>query len=135
MDTEIAALASTAAATMVTLLTTDAWTRVKEEISGLWRRFRPEHAAAVAADLAAAREEAVAAAAAGDEAVPGDLATEWAARLRRLLAAEPAAAHELAHVVSTLTSIQHSDNVTITQKADARDHSTVIQVAGDGRFG
>ena len=97
MDTEIAALASTAAATMVTLLTTDAWTRVKEEISGLWRRFRPEHAATVAADLAAA--------------------------------------HELAHVVSTLTSIQHSDNVTITQKADARDHSTVIQVAGDGRFG
>jgi hypothetical protein len=72
VDTEITALASTAAATMVTLLTTDAWTRVKGE---------------------------------------------------------------LARIVTTLASAQQHENVTITQKANASDHSTVIQIAGDGRFG
>jgi hypothetical protein len=34
MDTESVALASTAAATMVILLTTDAWTQVKKEVVG-----------------------------------------------------------------------------------------------------
>jgi hypothetical protein len=125
MDTESVALASTAAATIVTLLTTDAWTQVKKEVAGLWRRFRPEHAAAVEDDLSAARQEALAAAAAGDEAVPRALATEWESRLRRLLAAEPAAASELAQVVATLTSIKQHENVMITQKANASDQSQV----------
>jgi hypothetical protein len=35
VDPESVALASTAAATMVTLLTTDAWAQVKKEIGGL----------------------------------------------------------------------------------------------------
>ncbi len=135
MDTEIVTLASTAAATMVTLLTTDAWTRVKEEIADLWRRFRPEHAAAVADDLAAAATEAAAAAAAGDAAVARDLTAEWSRRLRRLLEAEPAAIPELARIVTELTGIQHNEYVTIDQDASASDHSTVIQIAGDGRFG
>jgi hypothetical protein len=144
VDTESVALASTAAATMVTLLTTDAWAQVKKEIAGLWRRFRPEHAAAAEDDLSAARDEAIAAAQAGDATVADALTTEWELRLRRLLAADPGVAAELARVVTTLanalestaesTGKQH-ENVTITQQANASKHSSVIQIAGDGRFG
>jgi lipase chaperone LimK len=139
VDTESVALASTAAATLVTLLTTDAWTQVKKEIAALWRRFRSAHAAAVEADLNAAREEALAAAEIGNETVVGALTAEWEARLRRLLAADPAAVAEIARVITVLkqdtANPAQYENVTITQKADASDCSTVIQIGGDGRFG
>lgn len=90
MDQESVELASTAAATMVALMTIDAWTQVKKEIGGLWRRFRPEHAAAVEADLAAARAEAVTEIETGREPAGDILAAEWESRLRRLLAADAA---------------------------------------------
>lgn len=53
MDGESLALASTAATTLVTLLTTDAWAKAKQEMASLWQRFRPEHADVVAAEIAA----------------------------------------------------------------------------------
>lgn len=146
MGTETAAFVSTAAATMVSLLTTDAWTQVKREVTGLWRRFRPGHAAAVEDDLEAAREEAIAAAD-GDEAaavaLAAGLTTEWEARLRRLLAADPAAVPELERVVTLLASAleratdapgEHPGNVTITQVANPSGRSSVIQVAGNARL-
>lgn len=143
MDTESVALASTAAATMVTLLTTDAWTQVKKEVAGLWRRFRPHHATAVADDLDAARTEALAAAQTGDDTVARALTTEWQARLQRLLAADAGAAAELARVVATMASAlerataaaqPQQGNVTIEQQAIVTDQGTAIQIAGDGRF-
>jgi hypothetical protein len=133
MDSESVALASTAAATVVTLLTTDAWAKAKQEITGLWRRYRPEHADIVEAELAEAHNEAVA----GDEAVARALAAEWESRLRQLMAADATAANELSRVVSTLTRAlaEQDKKVTINQQVTASGHAAVIQVAGDARIG
>jgi hypothetical protein len=134
VDSESAALVSTAATTLVALLTTDAWAQVKDEVGGLWRRFRPSHADTVEADLAEARE-----ALAGGQAATGTLVTEWESRLGRLLAADPAAAGELARVTDVLARQvprgERGGNQTVRQIALADNHSTVIQVGGDARIG
>jgi hypothetical protein len=68
----------------------------------------------------------------------GDLAAEWESRLRRLLAADPGVAPELARVVAVLARLledQGARPITIRQRVNASDHSTVIQVAGDARIG
>jgi hypothetical protein len=73
VDSESLALASTAAATLVTLLTTDAWTWASREIVSMWHRFWPSQAADVEAELAQARADALA----GDQAVIRAVTTEW----------------------------------------------------------
>lgn len=78
MDSEGLALASTAAATLVTLLTTEAWTKASREIASLWHRFRPSQAAGVEAELAQARADVLA----GDQAVTRAVVTEWEGRRR-----------------------------------------------------
>jgi hypothetical protein len=84
VDGDLAALWSTAATTLVTLMTTDSWKRVKVGFAGLWRRARLGEARAVEADLEAARAAAVAARRDGDEEAMAELAAEWRSRLRRL---------------------------------------------------
>jgi hypothetical protein len=132
VDAESTALASTAAATVVTLLTTDAWGQVKKEIGGLWRRFRPSQADAVEADLTEARQEALA----GDEAVARMLIAEWESRLRRLLAADSAVADELARVIGTLAGGPPGDErTTVIQHAESSGHGTIVQAGRDARIG
>jgi hypothetical protein len=144
VDTEIVALASTAATTMIGLFATDAWSQAKREISGLWQRFRPEHAAAVDADLVQAHSEAVAAAGRGDEQAINELKTEWESRLKRLAAVDVAVASELIRVVDVLTrTLEHTTaehgkqpgTVSSSQRAIASGGSSVIQVAGNAKFG
>ena len=138
MDSESLALASTAAATLVTLLTTEAWTRASQEIASMWHRFRPSQAAGVEAELAQARADVLA----GDQAVTGAVVTEWEGRLGRLLAAHAEAAGELARVADTLAgmlakaSAGPAGNVTVTQHVHASgEHATVIQAGRDARIG
>ena len=130
MDAESAALASTAAATLVTLLTTDSWVQVKKEIGDLWRRFRPAHADAIQADIAQARETALE----GDGAVASGLVMEWESRLRELLAADRAVAAELTRVTEVLARcLPRAGNTMISQHADARGQGRVIQAGRDVR--
>lgn len=92
MDGELAVLWSAAATTLVTLMTTDSWERVKAGFAGLWRHASPGQAAAVEADLEAARTTAVAARRGGDEEAVAELAAEWRSRLRRLAGPDGGAA-------------------------------------------
>jgi len=85
----MAALAATAATTLVASLATDGWERAKSAMGGLWRRVYPDRADAVEADLVDIRAEVLAARAAGDEQAEQVLADEWRSRLRRLLASDP----------------------------------------------
>jgi hypothetical protein len=89
LDTEIAELASRAAATLVGLLTTDAWERAKVGLGALWRRAHPERAETIEAEIIDARSELIAAEAAGDLQVERDLVDEWKTRVRRLLISNP----------------------------------------------
>jgi hypothetical protein len=133
MDGELAALASSASVTITNLLATDAWEQVKEKIGGLWRRFRPEQADAIEAELTRAHLEIESA----DEAVVLAITKDLESRLLRLLAANVTVAAELRRVVDELGSLKAGQQVrgSVWQSAKASGRSTVIQVGGDATMG
>ena len=99
MDGDLAVLWSAAATTLVTLMTTDSWVRVKAGFAGLWRRARPGQAGAVEADLESARAAVVAARRDEDEEAVAELAAEWRSRLRRLADADEVLQAEVRRLV------------------------------------
>ncbi|MEV4613600.1 hypothetical protein AB0K43_13505 [Kitasatospora sp. NPDC049258] len=131
METEIVALATSGATTLVGLMVTELWSEARGRFAALFGR-RSE---AVCEDLDAVRAELLAAedqdaAAAGAEA-------EWTARLRRALAADPAAAAQLRALLDELAPHQPapaagSVHNTIT---GGEFHSPVIQSGRDTTFG
>jgi hypothetical protein len=140
MDPELAALASTAAATVVKLLTTDGWEKAKQTLGTLWRRTRPERAERVEAAVADGREDLLAARGRGDAAAEGveeELVTQWDSQLRALLTACPEAADllrelldkELRPALVAITGPQTTTTNTI--KAVAKNHSQAIAAGGD----
>jgi len=135
VDPELTALTSTAAATVVKLLTTAAWERATGAVGGLWRRVHPERAQTVQAELADSRAEVLAARQAGDEQVEQALVGEWQGRLRRLVAADPWLADELRRVVAELrAALADADTpqgTTITMQATAFGASRVNQAGRD----
>ncbi|MFE7235056.1 hypothetical protein ACFVAF_31395 [Streptomyces sp. NPDC057596] len=130
MDPETALLAQSAGVTLVTLMTTDAWNRTREGVTRLWQRTQPHRAEAVAAQLAATREDALAAGEAGDQETLGELHAEWQGRLRRLLAARPGAAAELRGLLGELDPGGASESA-ITQHASASGHARIYQAGRD----
>jgi hypothetical protein len=130
VDPETALLAQSAGVTLVTLMATDAWERTREGITQLWRRMQPHRAEAVAAELAATREDALAAGAVDDQETLGELHLEWQGRLRRLLAAEPGAAAELRRLLDELEP-RGATGPVITQHASASGHARIYQAGRD----
>jgi hypothetical protein len=132
MDGELAALAGSAATTIVTLLATDTWGEVKEKIGGFWRRFRPEQADAAEQELDRSRREIATA----DYKVAPDIIREWESRLLPLLAADSAAAPELVRVLADLSQSRVGLRIgAVRQTAKASGLSTIIQVGGDATLG
>jgi hypothetical protein len=123
-------LAAAAATTIVNLLATDAWGKAKEKVGALWRRFHPEQADAVEAELAQAHDEVRG----GDETAVRAQALYWESRLLRLMSADAAVAAELARVVDELRADSPS-TYTVSQRAKATGRSTVIQVGRDAQIG
>lgn len=130
MDPEAALLAQSAGVTLVTLMATDAWQRTQDGITHLWRRMQPHRAEAVAAELAATREDALAAGDAGDQETLGELRLEWQGRLRRLLAAQPGAAAELRALLDELQPPE-ATGPAITQHASASGRARIYQAGRD----
>ena len=89
MEAELSALAATAAATLVGLLTTDAWERVKDGLGALWRQVHPERAQTIEADITEARGELLAPGSVAADYAAGRLVTEWESRIYRLLLSNP----------------------------------------------
>lgn len=133
MGAELSVLASSAATTIVKLMTTDAWDQVKGKMGALWRRYGPEQARDVESDLDRARMEIAGA----DETVALAISREWESRLLRLLAADSAVAAELSRVVAELRQIPAGGSARgdIWQSARASGRSTVIQIGGNGSIG
>ncbi|MFL4950808.1 hypothetical protein ACJ6WE_26480 [Streptomyces sp. MMS24-I31] len=130
MDPETALLAQSAGVTLVTLMTTDAWHRTRDGITQLWRRMQPHRAEAVAAELEATREDALAAGEADDQETLSELHLEWQGRLRRLLAAQPGAAAELRILLGELEP-QGATGPAITQHASASGQARIYQAGRD----
>ncbi|MEV3972327.1 hypothetical protein AB0K68_29935 [Streptomyces sp. NPDC050698] len=103
MGPEIAELARTAGTTMVTLMAGQAWESAREGLVAVWQRFQPDRAEAVGGELEATREDLLLARQTGDADTESELAAEWQARVRRLLAARPEVANELRRILAELS--------------------------------
>jgi hypothetical protein len=134
LDGEIVSLASSAAATVVTLLATDAWTQVRAEVGALWRRLRPGPDAQDA-EAVVTRDRAEIAGSAGGEGPGRALRAEWEARFLRLVGADPSAAAELARMAGRLGGLQGGREGTVRQEATASGHGIVVQAGRDARTG
>lgn len=119
VDSELAALVPTAAATLVQLLVTDAWARAKDSIVGLWRTTHPTHVDSVVTALDDTR---AALRAGGDTDARVD---EWRERLTRLATDEP----DLARALFDLLADLAPSHVRMT--AHATDHGRVYQAGRD----
>jgi hypothetical protein len=129
VEPELAALTSTAAATVVKLLATAAWERATSAVGGLWRRVHPERAETVQAELEDSRAEVLAARRAGDEQVEQALVGEWQGRLLPQLAdgALPGSsrwpmimftptAHPLAALATEIAALTGADPTTLAEE-------------------
>ena len=132
MDPEIAGLAGTAATTLVTLLTTEGWQRVRERFASLWRHAQPERAEIIAGELEASRDDLLAAQCEDDSQAEAELAAEWQGRFRRLLAAHPEAADQLRVLLAELAPETPAPSV--TQHATASGNARVYQAGRDQNF-
>ncbi|MFF5921522.1 hypothetical protein ACFY8C_24720 [Streptomyces flavochromogenes] len=130
MDAELAVLAGTAGTTLVTLLTTEAWQRVSDGITSLWRRAEPTRAEAISAELEVARTDLLAARDSGDAEVGGELGAEWQGRIRRLLVTHPEEAAALRRLIDELQPLT-PDVPSVTQHATASGHARVYQAGRD----
>ncbi|MET8945371.1 hypothetical protein ABZX30_17750 [Streptomyces sp. NPDC004542] len=130
MDPETALLAQSAGVPLVTLMATDAWERTREGITQLWRRTQPHRAEAVAAELEATREDALAAGEADDQETLGELHLEWQGRLRRLLTAQPGVAVELRRLLDELEP-RGATGLAVNQHASASGQARIYQAGRD----
>lgn len=135
MEPEIAALASTAGTTVVTLMATDAWERTRDAVAGLWRRVHPERADTVTAELDATREDLTSQEAEDDEEVVRELQAEWRGRVRRLLTARPEVAGELRRLLDELDPDAAPDAPAVRQQATASGQARIYQAGRDQHFG
>lgn len=135
MDLELAALMTTAATTLVELLTTDGWQRVKSAAGALWRRAHPERVEMIEAELGETRTAMLCARRAGDEQSEQALISEWHSRLRRLVAVDPSVVDELRRLVKEWESSGSTGGDTcigrVNMRARATGHSRVTMAGRD----
>ncbi|WP_153347926.1 hypothetical protein [Nocardia aurantia] len=118
---------------LVTLAGTEVWPAAKDAVTGWWRQHLPGQAAGIAGDLDQLRTEV---AGTGDDRPARDaLAGEWQSRLRRLLAADPALAVALRHLLTgRLAPLLDTvgDTTTVTQTATVTgNNNTTVQAGRD----
>jgi hypothetical protein len=134
LDGELVSLASSAAATVVALLATDAWTQVRAEIGALWRRLRPG-LDGQAAEAVVTRDRAEITGSPGGAGPDEALRAEWEARFLRLLSSDAAAAAELARMTGGLDGLRRDREGAVRQEATASGRAIVVQAGGDARIG
>lgn len=134
MDAELVALASTAATTIVQLLTTDAWGRLKTVLVPLFRSS-PNGQLTLDAELEDSRTELIAAGGNDLEQMRTELTAEWRGRFRHLLAADPAIATELRRLLEAelgpALRAAYPDKPHVWMNAITTGHSRVYQAGGD----
>jgi hypothetical protein len=129
MDTELVALASSGATTLVGLMVGDAWAQARTRFAALLGGGRPARQEAAEEDLDEAREELLAARERDNGGTAGEeLAAEWRNRLRRALAADPAAVAELRALLAELTpQAQQPDAGSVHNEISGRISGPVVQ--------
>ena len=131
MNPEITSLAQGTAATLITLMTTDAWNHAREGIIQLWRRIQPERAEIVTAELEASREDVLTAYTNNDQETLNEVHAQWQNWLKRLLAARPEAADDLRRLLDELDPSGTAATPAVTQNATASGQARIYQAGRD----
>ncbi|MFF2806901.1 hypothetical protein ACFVT2_06895 [Streptomyces sp. NPDC058000] len=131
MEAELVALATAGATTLVQQMATEGWAAVRRRMASLLARRRgAEEEAAVERELDQARTDVVIAREDGDEEVAQGVEVVWKARLRRLLAEDPAAAAELRQLLDEVAPQQQAQGTVrdIHNNISGGSHGMVMQV-------
>jgi hypothetical protein len=118
---------------LVGAIATDTWPRVREAVTGLWRRVHSQKADDIGAELDELREQVLLARRDGDTGTERALEGAWQLRLQQLLRADPALAAELRRVLDqvltpALTPAEQARVGTIIMTGSAHDSSTFTQI-------
>ncbi|MEU0271272.1 hypothetical protein [Streptomyces sp. NPDC006307] len=136
MEAELVALATAGATALVQQMVGESWEQAKGRIVAFFARRAGTDPEAVTAELDAVRAELLAAEESGDERTTADAQaearTEWRARMRRTLQADPEAAGELRAMLDELMPTSGSITVNNTVN-DGVYHAAVIQAGFIGR--
>lgn len=135
MQPEIVDLARSAGTTVVALMATDAWQRVRDSLATLWNRSQPNRTDGIIGELESTREDILAARESGDPETELELTEEWSGRVRRLLANDPSAVEELRRILDELATAEPVTgaqvHTTIHLQARAEGESRVYQAGRD----
>ena len=119
---------------LVGAIATDTWPRVREAVTGLWRRVHPQQKADdIGTELDELREQVLLARRDGDTGTERALEGAWQVRLQQLLRADPALAAELRRVLDqvltpALTPAEQARVGTIIMTGSSHDSSTFTQI-------
>lgn len=137
METELVALAAAGATALVQQMATDGWTAARDRMVAFFAGRGSATPASVEEDLETGRAELAAAQRNEDEQLVADVRSEWRTRLRRTLAADPAAAAELRALLDELTPATPAPRQTFeihnTNTISGTVHGTAIQIGHKGR--
>lgn len=126
MEAELAALASSGAASLVGLMVSDAWAQARQGFARFFARDGAD--GRTDEQLQAAREELLTAREGGDADAADDVEAEWRARLRRLLRSDPNAADELRALLAELAPRAAGGTVVVVSNSiSGVAHGTAIQ--------
>lgn len=126
MDTELATLAASGATTLVSLMVTDSWTRVRELFVGLFSPTAP----AVVADLDDTRDRVLAADADTSARTRREVTAEWHGHLHHLLRTGSVTREDLRDVLALLRQFDvsaHHPAVVHNDISGGVQHGPVIQ--------
>lgn len=136
MEAELVTLAAAGATALVQQMATDGWTAARDRMVAFFAGRGSATPASVEEDLETGRAELVAAQRDEDEELAADVRAEWRTRLRRALAADPAAAAELRSLLDELAPAapapQHVTTVHNTMSGGVV-RETLIQTGSIGR--
>ncbi|WP_405800072.1 hypothetical protein [Streptomyces sp. NBC_01506] len=138
MEAELVALAAAGATALVQQMATDGWTAARDRMVAFFTGRGPATPAAVEEELDTAQAELVAARRDEDDDLAADVQTEWRTRLRRTLAADPAAAAELRALLDELTPPAPEPRPTTVvynnTMSGSVTHGPVIQIGSMGNM-
>jgi hypothetical protein len=119
---------------LVGAIATDTWPRVREAVTGLWRRVhRRQKADDIGTELDELREQVLQARRDGDAGTERALEGAWQLRLQQLLRADPDLAAELQRVLDqvltpALTPAEQTRIENIIMTGSSHDSSTFTQI-------
>ncbi|MEV0776125.1 hypothetical protein ACIBLA_11325 [Streptomyces sp. NPDC050433] len=140
MEAELVALATATAGALVQQMATDGWAAARDRMTAFFAGRGSATPDSVEEDLETGRADLVVARRDEDEQLMADVQSEWRARLRRALAADPAAAAELRAILDELApaaSVPRQAPDVHNTISGGTVHGMVVQAGtiGELRFG